>query len=91
MGSWFDSLFYCLREKKVNKPEEELIMDLSRLFVFLWRCVLLVTYDFNDPELLGTRYFRCAISCPCTLSGCPVYARRRVLDSMRGVPLKCFL
>ena len=34
---------------------------------------------------------RSGISCPCTLSGCHVYARGRVLAGMRGVPMKCFL
>ena len=31
------------------------------------------------------------MSCLCTLSGCPVYVLRRVLDGMRGVAIECFL
>ena len=44
----------------------------------------------SGTSALWSWYFRCAISCPCTLGGCPVYASRRVLDGMRGVSLKCF-
>ena len=45
----------------------------------------------SGTSALWSWYFRCAITCPCTLSGCPVYVRRRVLDGMRGGPLKVFL
>ena len=45
----------------------------------------------SGTSALWSWYLRRAISCPCTLSGCSMYALRQVLDGMRGVPMKCFL
>ena len=47
----------------------------------------------DGPETSTTRSGTSprTISCQCTFSGCPVYACRRVLDGMKGLPMKCFL